>query len=70
MAPSAGAGGGASPRVRKPKDVGPAAQAALAALGFPAAARLDSILVEPKELADAMQILGRVTPEELQVARA
>jgi len=52
------------------EDVSPTAQAALAALGFLAAARLNSILVEPKELADAMQILGRVTPEELQVAWA
>ena len=43
-------------------------EAALAALGFLAAARLRRELVGPGELADAVQTLGRVTPEELQFA--
>ncbi|CAK0862367.1 unnamed protein product, partial [Prorocentrum cordatum] len=43
-------------------------EAALAALGFLAAARLRRELVGPGEMADAVQTLGRVTPEEFQLA--
>ena len=56
---------GCIPQVRQPMT-----EAALTALGFLAAARLRGALLDPKELADAVQALGRATPEELQLAWA
>ena len=61
----------APPLVESATPAGPeGGDAALAALGLLAAARFRGACMEPKDLADAVQTLGRVTPEELQVAWA